>query len=103
MVARWEYYRGMGRWISATVAAFAVVAALVCSAAAQIRGVPTSVTSTGFGGHFDRFPGIPASVTSLGPHGFIDRTHLFKGAVPAGVPGRFGHHPRPGGFFPTPG
>lgn len=35
-------------------------------AVAQIHGVPASVTSNGFGGHFDRAPGIPASVTSTG-------------------------------------
>lgn len=33
---------------------------------AKAQGVPASVTSTGFGGHFDRAPGIPASVTSSG-------------------------------------
>jgi hypothetical protein len=96
----------MGRWIAATVAAFAVMAALAFPAAGQIRGVPTSVTSTGFGGHFDRVPGAPASVTSLGPRGYNDRSHLFVGvvgAVPPGTPGRFGHRPHPGRFFPTPG
>ncbi len=38
--------------------------------AAQVRGVPASVTSYGFGSHFDPNPGPPASVTSLGPKGF---------------------------------
>src|SRR5437773_11828160 len=39
------------------------------AAPAQVNpfgGVPASVTSMGFGGHFDRSPGIPASVTSPG-------------------------------------
>jgi hypothetical protein len=94
----------MGRWIAASVAAFAVVAGLGFPAAAQIRGVSTSVTSTGFGGHFDRFPGTPASVTSLGPHGYNDRSHLFMGTTTPANPGRFGHHPpHPGRYFPTPG
>jgi hypothetical protein len=35
-------------------------------ASAQFNGVPSSVTSIGFGGHFDRAPGVPASVTSFG-------------------------------------
>jgi len=40
---------------------------------AQVRGVPTSVTSIGFGGHFGQAPGIPPSVTSLGPLGYSGR------------------------------
>jgi hypothetical protein len=39
-------------------------------AAAQIHGVPPSVTSFGFGGSNNPTPGVPASVTSLGPFGF---------------------------------
>src|SRR5690242_716279 len=39
-------------------------------AMAQIRGVPASVTSYGFGGSRSATPGPPASVTSLGPNGF---------------------------------
>ena len=43
-------------------------AALIFSppASAQFNGVPASVTSIGFGGHFDRAPGVPSSVTSFG-------------------------------------
>ncbi|MGH9671025.1 MAG: hypothetical protein ACRD3A_13045 [Terriglobales bacterium] len=48
--------------------AIALVAAL--PAAAQIRGVPPSVTSITAG---RSAPGVPASVTSLGPNGFGDR------------------------------
>ncbi len=48
----------------------AAVACAAVSAAAQINGVPSSVTSYGFGGHFGRTPGVAASVTSLGPNGY---------------------------------
>jgi hypothetical protein len=48
----------------------AVIALMIPVAAqAQVNGPPASVTSTGFGGHFDRAPGPKASVTSLGPNG----------------------------------
>jgi hypothetical protein len=48
----------------------AVTGLLLLPAAAQVHGVPASVTSIGFGGNFSRSPGVPASVTSIGPHGF---------------------------------
>jgi hypothetical protein len=102
----------MKRLKVALVAAFALLAVLLCGsspAAAQIRGVSTSVTSIGFGGHFDRTPGTPASVTSLGPRGYNDPTHLFVGsAFPPANPGQMRHHPHPGqtfrggGFYPVP-
>src|ERR1017187_3516517 len=38
--------------------------------AAQVMGVPASVTSLGFGGHNNPTPGVRASVTSLGPNGY---------------------------------
>jgi hypothetical protein len=38
-------------------------------AAAQINGVPASVTSLGFGGKSNPTPGVRASITSLGPNG----------------------------------
>jgi len=38
--------------------------------AAQVHGVPPSVTSFGFGGSDNLAPGVRASVTSLGPNGF---------------------------------
>jgi hypothetical protein len=65
-----EYHSFM-RWLSASVAAFALMAAgllLQPAAQGQIRGVPASVTSTNFGGHFHY--GVPASVTSFGHPGF---------------------------------
>ena len=36
----------------------------------QIHGIPSSVTSYGFGGNINPAPGVPASVTSLGPNGY---------------------------------
>src|SRR5262249_44287228 len=45
----------------------------VPSIQAQIHGVPSSVTSIGFGGSHSMTPGVPASVTSLGPRGFGGR------------------------------
>ena len=61
----------MRRLIPASVAAFAL-SVLFCAglAEAQVRGVPTSVTSIGFGGHFGQAPGIAPSVTALGPLGY---------------------------------
>jgi hypothetical protein len=81
---------------SVLVAGFAVG---VC--AAQINGVPPSVTSFGFGGSHSNAPGIPASVTSLGPLGFSGRSNVpaccfnpmfpFNPNPQAGNRG-FGHH-----------
>lgn len=97
---------------AALVAAFAVTATMllgVFPAAGQIKGVPTSVTSIGFGGHFDRFPGIPASVTSLGPRGYNDSKRLFTGtsfpstSFPPANSGQLHRHPRSGQFYPSRG
>ena len=46
------------------------VALATALGSAQAHGVPSSVTSFGFGGSLSSSPGIPASVTSLGPQGF---------------------------------
>jgi hypothetical protein len=55
----------------------AVVLVLMGSlATAQIRGVPASVTSYGFGGSRSATPGPPASVTSLGPNGFAGTSSI---------------------------
>jgi hypothetical protein len=71
MGSKLEYDFAMRRLIPASVAAFALSFLFcVCLAEAQVRGVPTSVTSTGFGGHFGQAPGIAPSVTSLGPLGY---------------------------------
>jgi hypothetical protein len=40
--------------------------------AAQINGVPASVSSIGLGGRTNPVPGVRASVTSLGPHGYAN-------------------------------
>jgi len=50
------------------LAAFLLAASI--PVAAQIHGVPPSVTSFGFGGNDNPTPGIRASVTSLGPNGY---------------------------------
>lgn len=47
---------------------FAALAAI--SGSAQVHGVPSAVTSSGFGGCLSSSLGIRASVTSLGPQGF---------------------------------
>lgn len=59
----------MRQLMAATLAAFALV--LAPALPAQINGVAPSVTSLGFGGHFNPAPGVPASVTSLGPRGLV--------------------------------
>jgi hypothetical protein len=96
MGAKQEYDLGV-RWLHpASVAGFVVVMLFCFSPAqAQVHGVPTSVTSIGFGGHFDRVPGIPPSVTSLGPRGFNDPSHTFTGVVVQPHPGQ-SHPPHPG-------
>jgi hypothetical protein len=48
----------------------ALAFAAVVPGAAQIQGVPASVTSLGFGGHNNPTPGVRASVTSLGSNGY---------------------------------
>lgn len=76
MLVRLGYDCNVRRLLSATVAMFALV--LTPALAAQINGVPASVTSMGFGGHFSATPGVPASVTSLGPNGFQARNPFFN-------------------------
>ena len=60
MAGRQEYDFSVRRLISASVAAFGLFLLLFCVpvAQAQIHGVPTSVTSTGFGGHFRAIQGF---------------------------------------------
>lgn len=55
---------------STSLFAALLLVAVSLPAAAQIHGVPPSVTSFGFGGSNNPAPGVPASVTSLGPFGF---------------------------------
>jgi hypothetical protein len=71
MRSKLEYDFVMRRLIPASVAGFVLsFLFLVGLAGAQVRGVPTSVTSIGFGSHFGQAPGIAPSVTSLGPLGY---------------------------------
>jgi hypothetical protein len=66
-------------------------------AAAQINGIPPSVTSPGFGGR--QVNGVPPSVTSLGPRGFTPNvpTCCFRGAVaPNTIFMHPHHHPHHG-------
>lgn len=59
-------------------AAVALLGVFLLPAAAQVHGVPASVTSIGFGGNFSSPPGVPASVTSIGPHGIGNQGHFFS-------------------------
>jgi hypothetical protein len=102
MGTKQEYDLYVRRLHPASVAGFAVFMLFCfCTAQAQVHGVPTSVTSIGFGGHFDRVPGIPPSVTSLGPRGFNDPGHTFSavgvqphpGQSHPAHPGQASHHP----------
>jgi hypothetical protein len=52
--------------VFAGVLVFSAALIFLPLASAQFNGVPASVTSIGFGGHFDRAPGVPPSVTSFG-------------------------------------
>jgi len=87
-----EYHNVVGYSISASVALFAVLA--LPHACAQINGVPSSVTSQGFGGR--QTNGTPPSVTSVGPKGFIpNRSITFStGNVFRDHDGLRHHHPR---------
>ena len=76
MMSKLGYHSGMRGRNLAVVAAFVVLSLFILPASAQINGVPASVTSIGFGGHFNA-PGVPASVTSIGPLGLVPRTPFF--------------------------
>lgn len=72
-----EYHLPVRQSVSATVALFtllALPAVFVSTAHAQINGVPSSVTSPGFGGR--PVNGTPPSVTSLGPHGYAPNSRI---------------------------
>lgn len=71
MTCEREYHRVVRHSISASILFASLAVALVIFVSpsqAQINGVPSSVTSPGFGGR--AINGTPASVTSLGPQGF---------------------------------
>jgi hypothetical protein len=77
MPSKLRYDFHMLRPIRLTVAGFAL-GLTTLSMAAQINGVPASVTSIGFGGHGNKISGVPPSVTSLGPNGFGSRSPFFN-------------------------
>ena len=103
-----EYDFAMRRLIPASVAAFALSFLFCVSLAeAQVRGVPTSVTSIGFGGHFGQAPGIAPSVTALGPLGYSGQKPFnccFSNQFPnhSNAP-LFLHHHRRAPLFPLAG
>ncbi len=98
-----EYDFFVQRLYRATVAGFALaLLALgflgllpITRAAAQINGMPASVTSPGFGGR--QVNGVAPSVTSLGPRGYTpgSRTCCFRSGFPANpntAPNFYHHH-----------
>lgn len=100
MGAKGEYDSAVKTRLPAPVAGFGVVLlALLASVTAQgqVNGTPPSVTSIGFGGHFDQPRGVTPSVTSPGPRGYTP-DHPFccfrSGILPTTTnPGRGDHHP----------
>jgi hypothetical protein len=95
---------GYDQFVKRAISAIGAFLVLIVSPGvlAQINGVPASVTSIGFGGHFS--PGVPPSVTSLGPHGFYPQSPFPVQPVCCGAPvypmnpgpqhGFNGHHHR---------
>ncbi len=72
MLCSKEYHSVVRHSISASVALLSLLALFVFlspGTQAQINGVPSSVTSPGFGGRPTN--GTPPSVTSVGPRGFV--------------------------------
>src|SRR5882724_8375429 len=78
MTSKLRYDFCMWWLIRLTVAGFALGMFATLSMAAQINGVPASVTSIGFGGHGNTMSGVPPSVTSLGTNGFGSRSPFFN-------------------------
>ena len=113
MLAAWEYHNIVRRLIPASVAGFALVVLVLLTnpkSQAQVNGTPPSVTSIGFGGHFDLPRGVQPSVTSPGPKGFTPNHQMFvqpfccfKGQVPPEHPGRFPQRHPHTPFFPIGG
>lgn len=84
MICPQEYHKDMRRSILASVLVFVfalMFAELFSSQSyAQINGVPSSVTSPGFGGR--EINGTPASVSSLGPHGYAPQGGVQFQSIP---------------------
>src|ERR1700722_14713971 len=100
MLGKIEYdflVRRVNRAIGAGLASVLLaLVALAATAAAQINGMPASVTSPGFGGR--QVNGVAPSVTSLGPRGLVPAhpTCCFRGVPPqnSNIDPDFHHHPR---------
>ena len=89
MISSLEYHISVRRSISAAGAFLSLLilpVLFISSSHAQINGVPSSVTSPGFGGR--AVNGTPPSVTSLGPKGFAPRSHVTSSITRNGD----GHH-----------
>jgi hypothetical protein len=98
MTCTLEYHKTVRHWILASVLVLLLPALLVRYADAQINGVPSSVTSPGFGGR--PINGTPASVSSLGPRGFTSRGGgQFHSAMPGHDRGHDGDHHRGSQFL----
>jgi len=69
--------RGARFYLSLLHVSLLLLASGYLPVAAQINGVPASVTSFGFGGSNNPAPGIRASVTSLGPNGYGNSRSFF--------------------------
>ncbi len=97
MTCKLEYHEIVRHWILASVLAL-LPSLLARYADAQINGVPSSVTSPGFGGR--PINGTPASVSSLGPRGFISREGgQFHSASPRQDRVQDGNHHHHSQFF----
>ena len=93
MTSSLEYHISVRHSIPASLALFSLLGLppfFVSTSHAQINGVPSSVTSPGFGGR--AVNGTPPSVTSLGPRGYTpNRGVTFSTNVPGNGDG---HHHR---------
>jgi hypothetical protein len=91
------------RLIPASVAVLVLCGcvALVSNSFAQTNGVPSSVTSPGFGGR--AVNGTPPSVTSVGPGGYApnSRVTFSGGGSGPGADHRERHHHRDGKYVPS--
>lgn len=94
-----EYHNVVRHSIPASIALFVVLA--LPQAYAQINGVPSSVTSPGFGGRATN--GTPPSVTSVGPRGFVPNPSITfsTGNVFRNNDGHHHHHPHNFVQYPT--
>lgn len=100
-----EYHMSVHRSIPLSVALFGLLAlplVLVSNSHAQINGVPSSVTSPGFGGR--PVNGTPPSVSSVGPRGFTPNTNsrvTFSTGNRTTMGDGHHHHHRSGQYAPS--